>query len=139
MPKYVCAAAVFSLASQFAIAHDVAIVLTNVRSDAGVMRSVLCAKDEQFPSKCRLTRVDKATAGVVSVVFKDVPQGSYAYAVFHDEDGDGQMKMAPQRYPTEGFAFGNNAVGSAGAPTFKSASFDVNGPAKQAVRMLYMK
>jgi uncharacterized protein (DUF2141 family) len=62
----------------------------------------------------------------------DIPAGTYAVSVLHDEDGDGQMKKNGVGYPTEGFGFSNDPSILFGAPSFEKCSFKVEkGSSKQ--------
>lgn len=64
--------------------------------------------------------------------FAKVEPGVYALAVFHDEDGDGQMDSV-LGIPTEGFGFSNDAKpGMFGPPSFEQAAFRM-GPGRRAV------
>ena len=59
--------------------------------------------------------------------FLDIPPGTYALAVIHDEDMDGKLDTDGVRLPTEGYGFSNDARALMGAPSFKAASFAYNG------------
>ncbi|WP_260581999.1 DUF2141 domain-containing protein [Sphingopyxis sp. PET50] len=63
--------------------------------------------------------------------------GTYAIAVVHDENANNKMDMA-LFLPREGFGFSRNPAIGMGAPSFKSASFAVNGDTAQSIRMKYM-
>ena len=57
------------------------------------------------------------------VVFKDLPEGEYAFAVYHDANANGKMDKNLIGMPTEDFAFSNNAMGKMGPPDYASAKF----------------
>ncbi|MFW5644662.1 MAG: DUF2141 domain-containing protein [Bacteroidota bacterium] len=56
-------------------------------------------------------------------LFNDLPAGEYAYAILHDEDGNGEMKKNLLGIPREGFGFSNNYEPKIKNPSFKDASF----------------
>ncbi|UUZ49269.1 DUF2141 domain-containing protein [Massilia sp. B-10] len=56
-------------------------------------------------------------------MFKDLPEGEYAFAVYHDANANGQMDKNLLGIPTEDYAFNNNAVGKMGPPKFEAAKF----------------
>jgi len=59
--------------------------------------------------------------------FLDIPPGTYALAVIHDEDMNGMLDTNWLGVPTEGFGFSNDAKGTVGAPSFSAASFPYDG------------
>ena len=68
-------------------------------------------------------------------IITHVPPGTYAIAVFHDENKNGKIDGFP---PTEGYAFSNDARGTFGPPPFKKAKFTVSDPLTQiSIRMRY--
>ncbi|MDZ3832370.1 MAG: DUF2141 domain-containing protein [Sphingopyxis sp.] len=63
--------------------------------------------------------------------------GTYAIAVVHDENSNNKMDKA-LFLPREGFGFSRNPTITTGPPSFKAASFVVNGDVNQTIRMKYM-
>lgn len=59
--------------------------------------------------------------------FEDIPQGTYALAVVHDENMNGKLDTNWLGIPTEGYGFSNDAKGMLGAPLFSDASFPYDG------------
>jgi uncharacterized protein (DUF2141 family) len=59
--------------------------------------------------------------------FEDIPPGTYAMAVIHDENMNGKLDTHLLGIPKEGFGFSNDAKGFFGAPSFSAASFSYNG------------
>ncbi len=57
-------------------------------------------------------------------VFDDIPPGTYALALFHDENSNYELDQNFIGIPQEGFAFSNNAFGSFGPPSYSDARFD---------------
>jgi uncharacterized protein (DUF2141 family) len=62
----------------------------------------------------------------VTAVFKNIPQGSYAVAILHDENLTGKMEFDAQGIPQEGYGLSNNPDTSQGPPTPAQATFAVN-------------
>ena len=60
--------------------------------------------------------------------FKGVPSGTYALAVYHDRNRNGELDKNAFSIPVEPYGFSNNARGMLGPPSFKDASFVVDGP-----------
>jgi uncharacterized protein (DUF2141 family) len=59
------------------------------------------------------------------IEFADLAPGRYAFRMFHDVNGDGQMNTNPMGIPIEPFAFSNNARGSFGPARWADAVFTV--------------
>lgn len=117
---------------------DVEIV--RLRSDKGVLRFCLTADPRGFPD-CKeganaIRRSVPASAGRVR--FADLPPGTYALAVIHDENGNAKLDTFAG-IPREGFGFSRNPAIGFGPPRFGSAGFAIGGgPASQQIRIRYL-
>jgi uncharacterized protein (DUF2141 family) len=60
------------------------------------------------------------------VTFKDLPQGTFAVSVLHDENGNGKMDKNFVGMPKEGYGASNNPKKKKRAPTFDEAKFSLN-------------
>ena len=70
--------------------------------------------------------------------FGEVPSGTYAIALIHDENGNGKLDKR-LIMPAEGFGFSRNAPVRFGPPSFASAAFAVDGDEqRQTIRMRYL-
>jgi hypothetical protein len=65
------------------------------------------------------------TGANMSFTIDSLPEGSYAFGVFHDENNNQAIDQNWLGIPTEGFAFSNNAMGTFGPPTYAQATFVV--------------
>jgi uncharacterized protein (DUF2141 family) len=114
------------MASGSAYAADLTLKMTNVRSDDGTLMVALFDTAEGFPkARTKLEQAVPAKIGEVSVTFTDLPPGKYAIAIYHDENGNGEMDKNFFGVPNEGYGFGNNAKGFAGAPSFEASAVEV--------------
>jgi uncharacterized protein (DUF2141 family) len=59
--------------------------------------------------------------------FEDIPPGTYAIAVIHDENMNGKLDKNWLGVPTEGYGFSNGAKAIFGPPSFEDASFRYDG------------
>ncbi|MHB1532317.1 DUF2141 domain-containing protein [Acidithiobacillus sp.] len=59
--------------------------------------------------------------------FENIPPGTYALAVIHDENMNGKLDTNWLGVPTEGYGFSNDATALLGAPSFSAASFHYDG------------
>jgi uncharacterized protein (DUF2141 family) len=88
---------------------------------------------EGYPTKAEKAYkkdMRKVSSGQEKFVFKDIPFGTYAASVWHDENDNGKMDTNLIGIPKEGTGASNDAKGKMGPPKFKDASFKVD---KQAV------
>lgn len=120
--KNLIATTALLLASQFACAADLLIEVTDVKSAEGKVMVAL------FDAQGFLKRPVKAASapavqGTNKVVLTDVPEGEYAFAVYHDANDNGKMDKNMIGIPTEDYGFSNNALGKMGPPSFDSARF----------------
>lgn len=56
---------------------------------------------------------------------EDVPVGTYAVRLYHDEDDDDEIDTNLVGVPQEAFGFSKNARGTMGPPDFEEAAFTV--------------
>lgn len=125
------------------LAHgEVRVAVDHLRSDRGTIMACLTADPARFP-RCRndraALRLVIPAKGSHELVFADVPPGTYALALLHDENGNGEADRAASMIPREGFGFSRNAPARLGPPRFRDAAFAVRGGSQRlAVRMRYM-
>jgi uncharacterized protein (DUF2141 family) len=110
---------------------DLAVYIQGFRSDAGAAYVALFRSEDGYPgdqSKALMGRkVTISKKNRVKVVFRDLPAGTYAVAVLHDEDGDGALDTNVLGIPTEGTGASND-VRSLGPPSFEDAAFQHPAP-----------
>ncbi len=62
-----------------------------------------------------------------AIAFGNLSSGTYAVAVFHDMNGDGQLNKNSFGIPTEGFGFSQNPGIFSGPPKFRDAAIFIAG------------
>ena len=116
-----CTAAL--LAMNLAGAADLTIHIDDVKSATGnVMVAIFNSEGSFLKAPARASAAAAGQTGT-KVVLKDLPEGEYAFAVYHDANSNGKMDKNPLGIPTEDYAFSNNAVGRMGPPSYASAKF----------------
>lgn len=111
-----------------------------MRNDRGVVRLCLTGNRQHFPdcSGDGSARSLTVPASATTAHFANVPAGTYAISLIHDENANGRMDMR-LFVPREGFGFSRNPAIRMGPPSFSSAAFAVgDAPITQNVRMRYM-
>lgn len=104
----------------------------NLRNSNGSLRCALFGSRDGFPNDSKAAvastavRIENRRA---ACVFPNLPPGSYALAVLHDENDNDRMDYNFMGLPVEGYAFSNDARGILGPPTFDAAKFIYTGGA----------
>lgn len=105
--------------------------ILNIRNSTGTVACALFESPEGFPieflrsaTNVMIIKIRKSQA---RCDFEDIPPGTYAMAVIHDENMDGKLDTNWLGIPTEGYGFSNDARGPLGAPPFSAASFSYDG------------
>lgn len=109
-----------------------AVAVPNVRSDSGHVYCALYASRDGFPHRHRNAVAGSrrpASKGTVTCSFGAVPEGEYAVAVIHDENGNGRLDTGLFGIPKEGWGVSNDAGPRAfGPPRFAAARFRHGAP-----------
>ena len=116
------------------------VTVKNIRQAKGTIRVGLFDKEDTFLKKAAEGKVVKASVSEVVVIFENVKPGEYALSVIHDENENGQLDSNVIGMPTEGFAFGNNAMGMFGPPSFEKAklNLEANKAVVQTITLKYL-
>ncbi|NTU44714.1 MAG: DUF2141 domain-containing protein [Chlorobiaceae bacterium] len=103
---------------------------SKLRNTKGDLIVSLFNKKEGFPVKSAKAFAKKtipANDPKDEVVFENVPYGSYALSVFHDENSNGKVdSVFLIRIPKEGVGCSNNPKSSFGPPSFNDAKFTLD-------------
>jgi len=103
------------------------VCIDNVRSTNGIVGVALFNAKKGFPDKntMAIEGLSVPAGKRCEVVFENVPFGTYAVSVLHDENGNGKMDKGFLGIPKEGFGTSNNPEIKMGPPTFSDSSFDL--------------
>ena len=113
--------------------------VTGARNAKGKIGVTLFQDTKGFPDdtsraiRQESAEIDPKTMSA-QVTFKDVPQGTFAVAVLHDENGNGKMDKNFVGIPKEGYGASNNPKKKRRAPTFDEAKFSLNA-SEQAIEI----
>jgi uncharacterized protein (DUF2141 family) len=122
-------------------ATTVSITITGLRNTNGIVQACLTSAPRHFPNCDRdphSHRLSIHAASNMVLEFDDVPPGTYAVALLHDENGNGRVDRMLM-IPREGFGFSRDAPVRMGPPHFADASFALGtAPVRQTIRMRYM-
>jgi uncharacterized protein (DUF2141 family) len=108
------------LNTALAQAAVLAIRIDNVESNDGQIMVALYDRAGYMKQPLRTAAVE-AVAGSTTVQFKDLAPGEYAFAVYHDANGNGRLDRNRMGMPVEMSTFSNDAQGFMGPPSFEAA------------------
>ena len=110
-----------------ALGAELTVEVVGLRSDDGNVHFALYDNPATFPDdEGRLRGTNVPIAGRHAVaVFKGLTPGSYAVAVFHDENANGSFDQGFLGLLLEDYGFSNDAPAFLGPPSFEQAKFAV--------------
>ncbi len=103
---------------------EIVATVSQLRSTSGLVRIALYADRDAWLSHddTLASCVALARGAEASCSLGIVPAGTYAIALLHDEDGDGDMDRDFIGLPQEGYGFSSGASPGLGPPSFEDAS-----------------
>lgn len=113
---------IFVILSCAAQSANLSLHITQLKviENSTVMIAIYNSEESYFDSEQMFLSAEIAVESAeAKYTFKDMPHDTYAIAIYHDEDNDGEMDRKWFGPPREGYAFSNNYHS-----TFKPASFD---------------
>lgn len=105
--------------------------ILNIKNSTGTVACALFESAEGYPAEylrfATNVMVIKIRNTQARCDFEDIPPGTYAMAVVHDDNMNGKLDTNMLGIPKEGYGFSNDAKGLVGAPSFSAASFLYDG------------
>ena len=105
--------------------------ILNIRNSNGPVACALFESPDGFPAEylhfATNIMVIKVRDKQARCDFLDIPPGTYALVVVHDENMNSKLDTNWLGVPTEGYGFSNDAKAMLGAPSFSAASFPYDG------------
>jgi len=127
------------LAARSASRNSITVRVSAFRSTRGALRCRLYSRGDGFPGKPPFDAEQSVavTGKSATCVFSGVAPGTYAVALFHDENNDGKLDTNFLGIPKEGVGVSNNKLRSMGPPRWDDAKFDLSGDGKLDVTLRY--
>ena len=115
------------VAGQLPACPGIHVTILGIRNSVGTVDCALFDAPKGFPvdvlrSAMRLVAM-KVPRNEARCDFEEIPSGTYALVVLHDENMNGKVDTNWIGIPKEGYGFSNDAKASFSAPSFKDASF----------------
>jgi uncharacterized protein (DUF2141 family) len=111
-----------------ASAATLRVEIDGLRNDVGVIQLALFQTEEGYPrhtERAARTATVTANATGVGAVFDDLPAGTWALAVLHDENANGRLDTNLLGVPLEGIGASRDATRRMGEPRFEDARFEL--------------
>ena len=118
--------------------QSLTVSIKNIVSDKGMLRVGIFNSQTDFLKKQLYGQIVKAKSGDVQVVFENIPEGTYAVSIIHDENENEELDSNFFGIPNEGFGFSNDAMGTFGPPSFEKASFKLTENGTLTINLKYM-
>ena len=130
-----CAVLVFANLPAIAFAQSscpgIHVKILDIRNSTGAVACALFESSVGFPAEYLRSATNimviKVRDKQARCDFEDIPPGTYALAVVHDENMNGKLDTNLLGVPKEGYGFSNDATALLGAPSFSAARFPYDG------------
>ena len=122
--------------------YSLTVEVKGLRNSTGEVQFTLYNKDgsipdEHFEKYYKLLKAEIIN-GSSTVTFENIPQGTYAVNILHDENKNGKIDKG-FILPKEGIGFSNiESIGLRNRPNFSKASFDLKSDRTIEVKVIYM-
>jgi len=122
--------------------YSLTITVDNLQNSDGVVQFTIYNKDGTIPDEhyenYYLQRTSEILNNSSVITFENLPQGTYAINILHDEDENGEIKKG-WILPVEGIGFSNfESIGLMNRPNFSKASFELNCDLTRTITIVYM-
>lgn len=112
------------------------IEINNIDNSEGQILIGLYDSKDHWLKKIYKGGVGKISEGKSTFSFTNIPVGTYAVSVFHDENKDGKLDTNFLGIPKEDTGSSNNAPARFGPPKWEDAKFEVVGSTvKQIIQL----
>lgn len=108
--------------------HEIRLKVTGVTSDAGDILYAIYTDESSFLKFDKVFKAgsQKAVEGETNLHITDIPDGYYAIAIFHDENGNTKLDTNMLGIPKEEVAFSKGEMKMFGPPKFDECAFTLN-------------
>jgi uncharacterized protein (DUF2141 family) len=108
-------------------AARIIVTVSGLNSATGGVYVGLYATPSKFLNGTQVDAMRKVRAGTgpITVVFDNLPPGTYAVGAYHDKNNNDHLDTDFVGLPTEGYALSNGVRAVMSKPTFQQAAFSV--------------
>lgn len=105
--------------------QDIVVKMVNLDNNKGKVFIALYNSESTFLGKEYMLITSKIENNECTITFKNVPTGTYAISLFHDENSNGIMDTNLFGIPKEDYGFSNNAKGFMGPAKWEDSKFEI--------------
>ncbi|MEI7748350.1 MAG: DUF2141 domain-containing protein [Chlorobiaceae bacterium] len=108
---------------------SITVHITDIIKPDGILGVSLYNSKKGFPGKhehAYANQLKKITSTTDNVVFENIPYGTYAVSIIHDENSNGKLDTNFFGIPKEGVGVSNNPKIGMGGPKFKDSEFTLD-------------
>ena len=108
--------------------NDITVEVLNVPSPEGKISVALYDKEDTFLKfeSVYAFASSNAKKGMTQIFLKEIPDGRYAIAIFHDKNGNDELDTNWIGIPKEKVAFSNAKMKLFGPPSFQECAFELS-------------
>ena len=106
--------------------HSLSVEVIGVKNSQGNINIAIYNSSEDFLKFDKVYKTDsiEAQSGITKILIEDLPIGSYALAIFHDENGNDELDTNWLGIPREAVGFSKAKMKTFGPPSFKDCLFE---------------
>nr|WP_321233334.1 DUF2141 domain-containing protein [uncultured Psychroserpens sp.] len=113
------------LNAQDGTGQDITVKINNLSNNTGKVLVSIYNSEASFLGKGFKGTMSKIENNSCEVTFEDIPAGTYAISLFHDENENNKLDSNFLGIPKEDYGCSNNARGFMGPPKWEDAKFEV--------------
>jgi len=119
--------------------HSLTIEIPNIKKAQGVIEIGLFTDKKGFPKKGKQQKKYVFKVNSLKQVFKikNISEGEYAVAIYHDKNTDGECNRNLIGIPKEPYGFSNNYKPLFSAPDFKDCLLNIKSDTTISINLLY--
>lgn len=106
-------------------AQSITVKINNLDNDKGLVYVSLFDSEATFLNRGIRSVKTEIKHNSCFVVFENVPEGTYAISLYHDENNNQKLDSNFLGIPKEDYGCSNNAKGFMGPPKWEDAKFEV--------------
>ena len=108
--------------------HDISLQINNVKTSNGTINVAVYDESEGFLKLDKVYKADSVMAhkGKTELHITGLPEGEYALAIFHDENGNNKLDTNWLGIPKEDIGFSYARMKTFGPPQFKECAFTLS-------------
>ena len=99
--------------------------VSNINNNKGQILVLLYNSEDKFLNEAYLKKTSEIKNNKSQIIINNIPNGTYAFAIIHDENKNGKLDFNFLGIPSEDVAASNNASGFMGPPSYNDSKFIV--------------